>query len=336
MRASAEDGVHCPKEGIWSRSPKGDIDTAGSDERYRYASEGDARLKDVLEGLRSGSRWSYVWDSGVDNPRKGQGVDDGGDNKSNGVLGSHARTNSVFAYRKGYHDATIDQAGYIDEATSTTPRHLITRSVFKPNSNTSPAIPFPLQDLAKSHPYTTIATIGALSTLTLLGSSYLTYRLTRRVIPFFKQVHNGATSEIPVIARLDELEARMLDNFRAASRDRRIELQGFRREILGELQLLQGNKEVGRVISSRSGARGSTGQGGAAANVGGSGGTTASVGGSGGGGKGATILPGRVAVENKEPTIIKKDPTALSSSAPIAPAMDEARLAQVLRGAIED
>ena len=123
------------------------------------------------------------------------------------------------AYRQGYLDAS-------SAALLHTP---------KPSRSTS-AVPPPLYDFASDHPYTTIASIGALGTLTLLSSSYLATRawrgLMRRPPTTMSQGHGMAP-------RLDDLERRLVGHVQAANRDRRSELEGFRRELLGQIAVAQ-------------------------------------------------------------------------------------------------
>ena len=102
----------------------------------------------------------------------------------------------------------------------------------------------------------------------------------------------------------------MVEHIHAANRDRRSELERFRREMMGTLEMIT---HPGPKVIASSGGSGATVK------------------------KTETSLT-QIAKKDEEnfPTPRKIDPASFKANAPIAGNMDEARLAQVLRGAMED
>ncbi|ORX33684.1 hypothetical protein BD324DRAFT_658250 [Kockovaella imperatae] len=114
------------------------------------------------------------------------------------------------AYRQGYLDAS---SAYLSGPSA--------------HSNT----PSFLRDLAREYPYTTIATVGALGSFTLLTSGYLASKVFRRAVG----VTRTGTSEAIWVTRVDDLERRLVTQVQSSSRDRAREMDTVRREILSSL-----------------------------------------------------------------------------------------------------
>ena len=135
------------------------------------------------------------------------------------------------AYRQGYLDASSLHIAH-PLANGLSPRYPLS------------AIPPFLQDFAAEYPYITLASIGAVSTLTLLGSGYAATRLakwcplTSRL--FGEVVEKRAAAGVavgPVVwgKRMDDLERRMISQLQAANRERRSELDMFQRDVMNRL-----------------------------------------------------------------------------------------------------
>ncbi len=111
------------------------------------------------------------------------------------------------------------------------------------------------------------------------------------------------------------MERRLVGHISAANRDRRTELERFRRELMGTLEMIA--MPGPKIMGSGSGGTGTVG--------------------SAGKGMGKTVtspVSPKEAILGATPR--KFDAASLKAVAPIAAGMDEARLAQVLRGAVED
>ena len=123
---------------------------------------------------------------------------------------------------------------------------------------------------------------------------------------------------------IEDVEKRLIQHISAANRDRRSELERFRRELMGTLEMaIQPNRKTVSTVSESSG--------------------------SGLPFKNAKTSTNLTPMKNPSKTILilkderasslplkKIDAASLLPEAPIAGRMDEARLAQVLRGAVQD
>lgn len=213
-----------------------------------------------------------------------------------------------------------------------------------------------MRDFAVDHPYTTIASIGAASTLALLSSGYLASRVFRYLVPRsssngFGGFGNGKMGAGERVGgggggggiRLEEMEKRILGQVEASNRDRRSELERFRRELMGTLEMAI--QPGAKIMNSNTPALMPT--------------TMGLIKASNSSNKKpmmnpsfktlTTTTPTKFQDQGTDPASSKKDKSSTISApvpklnaaslrpdAPIAGNMDEARLAQVLRGAVED
>ena len=131
------------------------------------------------------------------------------------------------AYRQGYLDAS---SAYLSSPLS----ELLPRQY-------ASAVPSSMRDFAMEYPYTTLATIGALGTVSLLSSAYITSRLFRRVAygtPILSKATRSTGTALPtgmIERRMDDLERRVVSQIQSANRDRKTEVDTFKREILSSL-----------------------------------------------------------------------------------------------------
>jgi hypothetical protein len=137
------------------------------------------------------------------------------------------QTEYAHGFRKAYRQGQLDALA----SSLLAPPWPGTEVVYSPPPST---VPTSLQSFASRYPLTAIATIGAVSALTLISSSYLASRAFRRL------------TRTPVVnkdewlrGRLDDLERRVVDHISSSGLNRRKELDMFRKELMAKLGTFQ-------------------------------------------------------------------------------------------------
>ena len=143
-----------------------------------------------------------------------------------------ASVDTQMATAKGY------RQGYLDASSTYLSSPL---SELLPPQNASSAVPHSMRDFAMEYPYTTLATIGALGTFTLVSSAYITSRLFRRAAYGTPILSNSSPATGSAVLaglmerRMDDLERRVVTHIQAANRDRKTDTDVYKRDILSSL-----------------------------------------------------------------------------------------------------